>query len=206
MANICEFTLRIRGKGKDLKKFAEYLCADYRIANNGSPARCSKDHHIGYRIFDVWGQDELLFAEDEEILTAELYCDCAWSMYSCLMTGEHTYISENEDKDPYVWSIEKASENLHIELEAYSSEPGMCFAEHIYIKDGKKIIDDCVDYEEIYVEDYESYRDLLDDVNLKDEIKARIDEATFERIKHSDSCFYRMSGYDFYDLKWRLSL
>ena len=106
MANICEYTMRIRGKGKDLQKFVAYLSADYSISHDDKKAWCSSEHHIGYRVFDVWGSEELLFIENEQEATIEIYGDCAWSLVTCLMDDEVSgYLKQNRESDPYVWSL-----------------------------------------------------------------------------------------------------
>ena len=205
MANICEYTMRIRGKGKDLQKFVAYLSADYSISHDDKKAWCSSEHHIGYRVFDVWGSEELLFIENEQEATIEIYGDCAWSLVTCLMDDEVSgYLKQNRERDPYVWSLKEASANLNLDIEAYSRECGMEFAEHIFYKLGAIIIDECVDYMEVCIEDYETYEDFLNDSELDEEIKKSISKTRFDETRHHGSDYVFICEYDFYHLKWRL--
>ena len=78
--------------------------------------------------------------------------DCAWSIISAM---------RNEFNNN---NIEKLSERLHLAIEAYCEECGFEFQEHFLVNNGVVIIDQCVDWEEHCVEDYETKEEAEEDL------------------------------------------
>ena len=80
--------------------------------------------------------------------------DCAWSMLSAM---------RNEANNN---NIEKLSERLNLAIEAYCEECGFEFQEHLLVKNGVVIIDQCVDWEEHCVEDYDTKEEAEEDLGV----------------------------------------
>ena len=70
--------------------------------------------------------------------------DCAWSVVSAM---------RNEGNPN---NIEKLSTRLNLAIEVYCEECGFEFQEHFLVMNGDVIIDECVDWEEYAVEDFET--------------------------------------------------
>ena len=145
MANICEFQMKVIGKTKeDIEKFYKYLSQDGNI-------------YMGRGAGAVI--DEI--KKDGNEFVALISGDCKWSITASLILNA---ISMREE--PKIWSfgnidssslrfvtLFEACEELGLDIEVYSSEPGCCFQEHIICKHGEVVVDDCVDYFEDYDEE-----------------------------------------------------
>ena len=125
MANNCEFDIKIAGKRENINELLMLL--DYKGTGEIK----------GFgRVFDF----SICFDEGEEdgLRYATICGDCAWSIYSALLDiGKPNLLTE--------------SKRLQLVLEAYSREPGICFAEHYIISKGEILLEEEVDYQEIWV-------------------------------------------------------
>lgn len=104
--------------------------------------------------------------EQGDYMSVTGFGGCKWSIYSSMRSSRYSF------------SLEDMSERLDLVIEAYSKEPGLEFQEHILIDKGEVLIDECVDYEEYFVEelDQEGLRQLCEKTGLSaDEIKDRSD-------------------------------
>lgn len=104
MPNICCFEACIKGKKENAIKLAQWLSADYKYGSWTSEGYKKLDtpivttviddkevpteHHIGYRVFSY----DYDVVEDGENALITGFGDCAWSVYSCMFEGAHTYI------------------------------------------------------------------------------------------------------------------
>ena len=77
--------------------------------------------------------------KDKTIISLEGQGDCAWSLKTAL-------------QDFAIRPLLQETQRLGLMVEAYSSEPGLEFQEHILIDRGTLLLEDCVPYEEFYVE------------------------------------------------------
>ena len=88
---------------------------------------------------------------------------CAWSVYSCMFEGEHTYYNDfmRDFGIRYIGffgtTIPELSRLLNLDIEIFSEETGVCFQEHYRVTNGNIIINDevhiTVDYDEETQED-----------------------------------------------------
>lgn len=85
--------------------------------------------------------------ESDDGYYACLSGDCAWSILSAMR------LKDNPN------NLEKLSEKLNLFVEAYSEEPGCAFQEHFLVKNGKIEIDECVEFEEITLDELEDVND-----------------------------------------------
>lgn len=95
--------------------------------------------------------------------------DCAWSLESCCRTSGY---SEGVDL------FEVNTKELHITMEAWSTEPGMAFQEHYIYNNGECQLDECVDYIEYWYdkERYESIEEFAKEYDLGNITEDDLDE------------------------------
>lgn len=135
MANCCDFDIRISGQPEAVLEMASML----KVTDSFLNENALKRHFGGVFYCD--------FADDGIVMVGDGLCyltgggSCAWSIQSSM-----------REKMSGFSPLERESERLGIMVEAYSSEPGIGFQEHVLIVKGEVVIDDCVDYKEHYVE------------------------------------------------------
>ena len=130
MANECFYELRAKGKKEYLDVLLKWIqCDDYQ-----------NEFHF-YRT-DIGGFCINSYHEDDESDDWILDCtgDCAWSIQSSFRTP-----SNFESK---VVSIEDFCKHSKVDIEMWSEECGMCFAEHFGCDGDGVYLDECHDYEE----------------------------------------------------------
>ena len=170
MPNICDFDMLVEGKKKDVDTFTKWLEADYHyfVDDSGVPKlECSSDYHF-YRVFDVY-YDEI-DAKDDEVIRQVISGDCAWSVTVCMLRNCGSLYYKRTEDDEFKdirkdIDLIEASWLLNLKIEVYSKEPGMCFAEHYLIDNGKLVIDDCTEYQEICLVEYETKEQAEEDLN-----------------------------------------
>ena len=193
MPNWCEYSMRIKGSKRNISKFCSYMVAGYRYGETAEIYRVIGNrevptaHHIGYRVASFEFSDSAvedlknLKANDEYCLQA--WGDCAWSVFSTMFSGEHTYYTDlhkehlaKYKKDP-AWTIPIAAKMLKLDIEIYSTESGNCFAEHYIVnKEGKILKNEETEYGIVFIEDYENeeaFAKVLQGRKDIEELKAR---------------------------------
>lgn len=143
MANNCEYVMRVKGASKDVDSFVTLIQAEYDEVPK----------HF-WRVFtaDVMSYDDE--CGDNETKIVDICGDCAWSVHSCMCEGVGTYSSDNSETST---SLREQSELLDLEIEVFSSEPGIGFQEHFLFKQGKEFLNECVDYSEMYFQDEDDF-------------------------------------------------
>jgi hypothetical protein len=136
MANNCLFDMKITGKAAAVKELVRMLQWKDEFKING----------LG-RVYEfICDTSEIDGNDDDEIVNIIGFGDCAWSVL-CSMMKEYRVDCP---------SLESETERLGLVVEVYSSEIGMQFQEHILIAKGNLIISDCVDYEEHWIEEFDT--------------------------------------------------
>ena len=138
MANNCCYEMKIKGKETNVKEFLTII--QYKHP---------KEIHFA-RIFSAEILNEYTDKNNQYI--AEVAGDCVWSVYYCMFTGFATYYTDTCKEIPTLSNIPKESKRLNLDIEIYSTEPGMCFAEHYIVKNGNIEIDETTHYERHYYE------------------------------------------------------
>lgn len=133
MANECVFSALVTGRVENVREFLKILRNNWAYG-----VLCEDEPQIEY--FD-----------SDAIISEHVEGYCRWSVL-CAMRSEY--------RNP---SIESESKRLNLFVEFYSTEPGCAFQEHVFIKKGAVCIDDCVDYEEFYVGNYNSIEEFNED-------------------------------------------
>jgi len=174
MANNCMYEMRVVGKNKEnVEKFIEYMKSGY----NYNAMDFDAEYHIGGRVFEA---DTLGVEKEDGGYGATIIGDCAWSVWTCMMAGPHTYYNdlhkEYGDKCRSL-SLEVASAMLNLDIEVFSEEPGMAFSEHYLIKHGDVLISEETEYIEHWFECYGSMEDFIEKTGV---------EITEEQWKYND--------------------
>ena len=87
MPNYCEFKMLIKGKKENVQTLITYMKADYHYKEGKS--NCTEDQHL----FRVFRADEIEdeIKEQNGIYQTMVEGYCAWSVYTCMFDGPHTY-------------------------------------------------------------------------------------------------------------------
>lgn len=196
MPNICFATLQVTGMKSSIEEFAECLEADY----NYRTMEFSHKPHF-FRVFEV-DRGEMNFIEGL-IYTQTFYINCAWSIYSCMMEGPFSYYNSimvdniKEGKENFATHLVAISRDLKLDIEVWSNETGMCFAEHIHIRNGEILDNICYEYTEHYIEEYETYNDYVEDWG-----EPFFDEEKFNDTKDKGyNCIEECNARNFYKFK-----
>ena len=129
MANNCWYQMRIAGQKESVDQFIDML------SGKGSV-------HLG-RVFSVYTDEPFTpYPGNRGIGYADVSGDCTWSIKESMLPGYNPSIT-----------LATEAKRLGLVVEAYSSEPGNQFQEHVLINKGDILTFDCVDYREYYFED-----------------------------------------------------
>lgn len=136
MPNYCNYEMKIKGSKDAIKRVLECLKADYNYTI-GKP-----EHKHFFRVFDVYDDEEM---EDngDGTFTQFVYGDCAWSVYCCMCSGDHTYYNSLKESHPDIFmGTDLVEQSQDCEIEVFSEEEGMEFSEHYIFKNGECLCDD----------------------------------------------------------------
>lgn len=131
MANVCQYLMKIVGAELQVKELVEMLQWKGKYENCGIN-----------RVYDAHVNEEGVIKE------GFYYCivdgNCAWSVLSSMLT-----------KGDVSNAIDEATKKLNLAVEIFSEECGLAFQEHFVIGKGTIFVNECVDWEEVYVSDYD---------------------------------------------------
>ena len=132
MANYCGYMMKITGRKENAEELIEMMKWQGKYEDNG----------LG-RIYDCWvsGTEEY----NDSFVSVYVNGNCAWSVLTAMRNynGRHP-------------SLESETERLGLLVEVYSSEPGMCFQEHCMIDRGEVVFEECIEYEEHWIGEFDS--------------------------------------------------
>lgn len=130
MANVCIYSMTIKGELQDIKEFRKIM--EYK----------HPDKLCFSRVFEDSIYDEKHPKTKDNKYIDTFYGECAWSVYTCMLDGENTYYNKNKDNKNTNYKITNVlleSKRLNLEIEIYSEEYGYNFEEYFYIKNGELI-------------------------------------------------------------------
>ena len=172
MANICSFDMRVRGKHDDIEKFYNAMMQNGMIyMGRGAEA-------------------QIEFEEDDY---AAITGWCKWSVVSAMVDNA---ISMRTNPEKWWWgdniepkSLEfitlwEACKRWNIIMEVYSEESGCQFQEHYLCDKGDIICEDCINWEEYFVDDYKTKEEAEEDWEITitdDEWVVGLKEGRFTR-------------------------
>ena len=167
MPNLCDYSMRIKGTKENVYEFHKRM-EDYELPN-----------HL-WRIFeaDIYNKKD----NGDGTISIDVTGSCAWSIETCCRASGY---SEGVDL------LEVNSRELNLEIEIWSEESGMCFQEYYLYKNGECLIDDCVEWNEYYYDEYEyeSFEEFKEEYALPDDI-------TEDDLE--DEYYYHEGGFDNY--------
>lgn len=164
MPNYCSYSMCVKGKKENVEEFIKVIEADY----NYHTMEFSYDRHL-FRVFEAY------YNEVEEMAdgTWQVIIDgnCAWSVGSC-MFDSHSSSYYNTIKSDYPdefrgTTVPIESERLNLSIEIYSEECGMGFQEHYVVVNGDVICEECVDYYEYWLDEYETKEEAEEDLGIE---------------------------------------
>lgn len=164
MPNYCYYSMCAIGGKDSIEEFIKIVQADYDYGT----MEFSHDRHF-FRVFEA-DYDEI---EDlgDDIYKVVISGNCAWSVGCCMFDiGHHGYYHDLKERFPKEFrgtTIPAESERLKLSIEIFSEECGMCFQEHYIVIDGKIFEDECVDWEEYCLEDYETKEEAEEDLGIE---------------------------------------
>lgn len=189
MPNYCDYEMRVVGKKENVEEFTKVMTANYDYYK----MEFSYDRHMGGRVFEAntWAFEKM----DNDVWAAMIDGYCAWSVHSCMFDGGHTYY--NDLKSIYKekcrsTTIPIEAERLDLGVEVFSKECGMGFQEHYIVRKGEITTDECVDYIEYYVEEY----------NTKEEAEKELEIEISDEEWESGECSIVRGGFD----KWEFEI
>lgn len=132
MANYCNYVMKITGRKENVEELIDMMKWQGKYEGQG----------LG-RIYDCWEDD--IEEITEEFVAAQVSGNCAWSV----LTAMRNY----NGRTP---SLESESERLGLVIEVYSTETGMGFQEHCMIDKGYVVFEECLDYEEHWIDEFDT--------------------------------------------------
>lgn len=153
--------ISVVGRKECVKEFIKVLNANYDYN------KYNFDHKFHIFRTLVQSYDHEIYGQ---IMQADIYVECAWSVYVCMFKGPHTYYNDRIGLYNRAVSIDELSKIYNLNIEIWSEEPGLCFQEHYYIINGNIIINEefSSKYGYIYTNeiDYNEYLDICKDCNI----------------------------------------
>lgn len=157
MANICDFSMCVKGKHNDIESFYNALIQEGNV-------------YMGR------GADAEIQYEDEEC-KAFIDGGCKWSVQSALIDNaismrtepDKWWFGENFDitKIEFV-TLWEACEKWNLDMEIYSEECGCCFQEHYVYVDGDVVCDECVEYREYFIgDDFDTKEEAEEELGIE---------------------------------------
>lgn len=179
MANICSFSMLVKGDTENIKKFYNAMTQNGSIyMGRGADAKLELDEEDGVGQIDGW---------------------CKWSVRSAMESnaismrnnpGMWAFSNVDPTKLEFITLFE-ACRKWNLDMEVYSEEPGCCFQEHYVVVNGDLICDECVEWNEYCIDDYES----------KEEAEAELGIEITDEEWNSGECFIGRGGFESWDFE-----
>lgn len=161
MANNCFYSMYVKGSKEDVEEFIKVIKADYDYGT----MKFSHDRHM-FRVFSA-DEGELEKINDSTYGVV-INGDCAWSVSSCMLEDGYYASCKAQYGDKFRGtSLENESEILNLEIDVFSEECGCCFQEHYVIRYGYVDVEECVEWNEYYLYDYETKEEAEKDCGIK---------------------------------------
>ena len=155
MANICDFSMCVKGTHDDIEKFYNAMTQNGNIyMGRGADAEIQYENEERRAFIDGW---------------------CKWSIWSSLIDNAISMRNEpdkwsfgdNVDKSKLEFiTLIEACRKWNITMEVYSEETGCCFQEHYIIINGDVELDECVDYYEYYLGDFYTKEEAEEELGI----------------------------------------
>lgn len=161
MPNYCNYSMCVVGKKESVEEFIEVMNAGY----NYGTMEFDYDRHM-FRVFEA--ENDKIEERDDGRFQTFINGYCAWSVSSCMLKdGYYRNFKEDFPDNFRGTTLPLESKKLGLDIEVYSEESGMCFQEHYLIIDGEIVREECVDWSEIWVEDYRTKKEAEEDLDME---------------------------------------
>ena len=138
MPNYCNYEMKIKGSKKAINRVLSCLKADYNYTE-GKPS-----HKHFFRVFGAY--EDSMERNEDGTYTLFVYGDCAWSIYSCMCSGEYTYYNSlKESHHDIFMGTTLLEQSKNCEIEVFSEEEGCGFSEHYIYRNGECLCDTSVE-------------------------------------------------------------
>lgn len=184
MPNYCSYTMAVRGRKCNVDEFISIL-------------QYNHPKYAMFRVFEAEVYDTNVYGMVKKVY---IYGYCAWSVDCCMMPGFASYYSgwyeayqnalngKLDRSYPNILTSKlgtnliNESSRLHLEIEVYSTEPGIGFCEYYRISNGIVLADKEGEYQEYCIapEYYKSWQDFKQEY---EGVKLPFDEAEFLRLR-----------------------
>lgn len=154
MANICSFSMCVKGQYNDIEKFFDAMLQNGNIhMGRGAEAEISFDDGGDTAYIDGW---------------------CKWSVQSAMIDNaismrtnpDQWYFGDGVDHTQFEFiTLWEACERWNLTMEVYSEESGCCFQEHYMYVDGE-IACDCVEWNEYCLDDFETKEEAEEELGI----------------------------------------
>ena len=165
--------MAITGKRDNVEALIQIMQNDYD---------CTPDEPLHlWRVFNAEETMRMSYDDTEDIITATLSGDCAWSVATCMLEGGYQ-VQFNRDGRCNGTTLEKETKRLGLVVEIYSEECGCAFMEHYIIASGEFIVNETVEWSEYFMDNFDDVADFNETTgeNWTEEQFEAYDEDTFE--------------------------
>lgn len=160
MPNYCNYSMCVKGNKENIEEFIKVMKSDY----NYNTMEFGFDRHM-FRVFEA--ECDEVEEYDDGVFQAIINGYCAWSVSSCMLEGGYYKDCKDSFGDDFRGTtLLLESKRLNIDIEVYSEECGMCFQEHYIITNGELECDECVDWSEIWIDDYKTKEEAEADLEM----------------------------------------
>ena len=159
MANICTFSMVVKGKKENIEQFTDMMQQKGTV---------------------LMGRGAVIdFTDMEELENGNYRCqidgDTKWSVISSMIDNAISMRTEPDkwnfgdtDKTKLTFvTLYEACEQLQLDMEVYSEECGCGFQEHYVFIDGNLVTEECVDYTEYELDEYEAKEEAERELEIK---------------------------------------
>lgn len=161
MPNYCNYSMCVAGTKESVEEFIKVIQADYNYVT----MEFSHDRHM-FRVFEAEHDEVDEYGDGKFRTIIDGYC--AWSVSSCMLEGGYYKDCKNSYGDDFRGTtLLLESKRLNIDIEVYSEEPGCCFQEHYVVSNGKLVCEECVEWNEYYLDDYETKEDAEKELGIE---------------------------------------
>jgi hypothetical protein len=169
----------VKGDAENIKSFYNAMTQNGSIyMGRGADAELELDEEDGVGQIDGW---------------------CKWSVRSAMednaismRSHPNTWAFSNADPAKLEFiTLFEACRKWNLDMEVYSEEPGCCFQEHYVVVNGDLIWEECVEWNEYCIDDYDS----------KEEAEAELGIEISDEEWNSGECFISRGGFESWDFE-----
>lgn len=163
MANLCSYEMKVVGKKENIKEFIKVMQSNYDY----NLMKFDFDRHIGGRVFEVNCNE--IQTRNDGLYETYIVGSCAWSVSSCMLDGGSYYnlIKKIHGEKCRSTTLEIESKSLDLDIEVFSTEAGMCFAEHYLIRKGFLEIAERAPYYEYLLSDFQTKESAEEELGIE---------------------------------------